>query len=292
MTEAVEVNGAKPPKAIKNEASNEAPSNAKQITEDEKRSFSESVRWRYNNLTEKIRLLRANITVEPMLACYIMPSVLASLATQNLNLEKACRVNLKFDTHICDALSARNTANYTAEESEVQQLVAQMQGWKTILQSALPCLLILFFGAWSDRTGRRKPCMLLPIVGEFLTSVGLIVNTYFFYELPMEVAGVTEALFPGLTGGWFTMFMGIFSYVADVTTEETRTLRIGVVNLFCSLGVPVGMALSGVLLREIGFYGVFSISATLYLISFYYGYFLLEEPKKTASKVIKKNHPK
>lgn len=75
-----------------------------------------------------------------------------------------------------------------------------MAGWKTVLQSALPCLLILFLGAWSDRVGRRKPCMLLPIVGELLTSISLIICTYFFDELPMEVAGVAEALFPGLTG--------------------------------------------------------------------------------------------
>lgn len=50
-------------------------------------------------------------------------------------------------------------------------------------------------------------------------------------------------------GGWFTMLMGIFSYVADVTTEEDRTLRIGIVNLCFSLGIPIGMAFSGILLK-------------------------------------------
>lgn len=156
-----------------------------------------------------------------------------------------------------------------------------MSIWKTILQSALPSILILFLGAWSDRWGCRKPCMLLPIVGEFLTSMGLILCTYFFYELPMEVAGVVEALFPAITGGWFTMFMAVFSYMGDVTSLETRTLRIGVVNVFVSLGVPIGMALSGVLYMKIGFYGVFSISATMYVVSFIYGSTRIKEPKKT-----------
>jgi len=68
---------------------------------------------------EKLAYIRNNITVEPTLACYIMPSVLAMLATQNLNLEKACRVNLAYPNEVCDALSARDTANYTKEESEV-----------------------------------------------------------------------------------------------------------------------------------------------------------------------------
>lgn len=42
---------------------------------------------------------------------------------------------------------------------------------------------------------------------------------------------------------------GVFSYIADITTEEERTLRIGIVNLCFSLGVPIGMAFSGVLLK-------------------------------------------
>lgn len=230
---------------------------------------------------QKANYVRSNITVEPMLACFIMPSVLASLATQNLNLEKACRVNLKYNSTVCDSLSARDTSVFSAQEMEVQQLVAGMAIWKTIVQSALPSFLILFVGSWSDRWGCRKPCMLLPIIGEFMTGVGLIVLTYYFYELPMEVAGVVESLFPAITGGWFTMFMAVFSYMGDTTSLETRTLRIGVVNVFVSLGVPVGMALSGILYVKIGFYGVFSISAALYVVSFFYGLFYITEPKKT-----------
>ncbi|KAJ9600011.1 hypothetical protein L9F63_009695, partial [Diploptera punctata] len=206
---------------------------------------------------QKWNYILGNITVEPMLACYVMPCVLAMLATQNLNLEKACR------------------------EVEVQQLVAGMTVWKTMLQSSVPAMLMLFLGSWSDRHGRRKPCMLLPIIGEFMTCIGLILCTYFFYELPMEVAGVAEALFPAMTGGWFTMFMAVFSYIGDVTTMEMRTLRIGIVNLFVSLGVPVGMALSGILFDQIGFYGIFSISVSLYVLSFWYGYFRIkEEPRE------------
>lgn len=229
----------------------------------------------------KFEYIMGNITVEPMLALYVMVSVMSSLTTQNLSLEKACRVNLNYSDAVCTALTARETNNYTVEEAAVQQLVAGMISWKTVVQSALPSFLMLFLGSWSDRMGVRKPCMLLPILGEILTSIGLIVCTYFFYELPMEVAGVVESLFPAITGGWFTMFMAVFSYIGDVTTVEMRTLRIGFANLFVSLGVPIGMALSGVLYRKIGFYGVFSLSASLYIVSFLYGLFRIKEaPRK------------
>jgi MFS transporter, PCFT/HCP family, solute carrier family 46, member 3 len=214
------------------------------------------------------------------MACYVMPSVLASLAVQNLNLEKACRVNYNFSEEICEALKIRDTANYTRYEEDVQKLAATVQAWKNVIQTAIPFLLILFVGAWSDKTGKRKVCILMPIVGEFITSIGLIVNTYFFYELPVEVAVFTEAIFPAITGGWYTSFVGVFSYIGDITTIEERTYRVGIVNLCMTLGYPIGNALSGILLRWIGYYGVFTISGSLYLFSVMYGVFYLEDPKK------------
>ncbi|XP_018572757.1 proton-coupled folate transporter-like [Anoplophora glabripennis] len=262
-------------KMAKAEKKNAEKNHNDKIKEAESKVNIDSMTWK-----ERYNFLMENITVEPMLACYIIPSVLASLATQNLNLEKACRVNLGYSREVCDALTERRTENYTMEEREVQQLVASMGVWKTMLQSALPAFLIMFVGSWSDRWGKRKPCMLLPIVGEFMTVVGLMICTFFFYELPMEVAGFVEGFFPAITGGWFTMFMGVFSYIADVTTVDMRTLRIGIVNVFCSLGIPVGLALSGVLYKKIGFYGVFSISAVMYVMALYYGYKKVKEPKK------------
>ncbi|XP_014208805.1 solute carrier family 46 member 3-like [Copidosoma floridanum] len=234
--------------------------------------------WTSMSGRQKSWYILSNITVEPMVAFYIMPSVLASLATQNLNLEKACKVNLGYPSGVCDALSARNvTANLEAEETAVQQLVAGMQTWKTAVQSFFPSILIVFAGAWSDRNGLRKPCMMLPIVGEFMTSVSLIACTYWFYELPMEVAGLCEALWPALTGGWFTMIMGTFSYIGDVTSVESRTVRVGAANAFLSLGVPIGMALSGVFYIKLGFYGVFGIAACCYVFSFVYGLVVIKE---------------
>lgn len=236
-----------------------------------------SKKWNLRNMRSTLKFLYRNTTVEPMLGCYIIASVLASLATQNLNLQKACRVNLAFDDEICTALEKRDTKNYTHEEIQVQQLVAQMIIWRTILQSSIPAVLIMFIGSWSDRTRRRKPCMLVPIIGELMTSLGLIVCTYFFYELPMEVAGFMEGFFPAITGGWMTMFMAVFCYVGDITSEKTRTLRIGVVNVFCSVGVPIGTALSGILYKELGSYGVYTISSCLYFIAFLYGLCAIRE---------------
>ncbi|CAH2232455.1 jg19388 [Pararge aegeria aegeria] len=179
---------------------------------------------------QRLKIIKANTTVEPILACYIMPSVLASLATQNLNLEKACLVNLNYSSEICDALKSRQTENYTEYEEKVQTLIAGIQAWKNVVQTAIPVLIILFVGAWSDKTGKRKACILMPIVGEFITS---------------------------LVGGWYTNFIGVFSYIGDITSPEDRTYRIGIANLCMSLGYPIGSALSGKYLGVFGFFREF-----------------------------------
>ncbi|VVC97198.1 unnamed protein product [Leptidea sinapis] len=237
---------------------------------------------------EKIKHVIKNISVEPILACYIMPSVLSSLAIQNLNLDKVCRVNLNFSNEICEALKARNVENYTKHEEEVQTVMAGIQAWKNVIQTVIPVLIILFVGAWSDKTGRRKACILMPIFGEMMSCIGFIVNTYFFYELPAEVAALTECIFPAFTGGWYTNYIGIFSYISDITTVEDRTYRVGIVNLCSSLGYPIGSALSGIMLKWFGYYGVFSVSAALYLFSILYGYFCLRDPEFKREKVSNK----
>lgn len=51
------------------------------------------------------------------------------------------------------------------------------------------------------------------------------------------------------SGSHFTMMVGIFSYMADITKESERTVRIGIISLTYSVGIPFGMAFSGILLK-------------------------------------------
>lgn len=157
------------------------------------------------SLLNKCRYIYKHITLEPMVACFVLPSMLLMLGVQNLNLEKACRVNLGYNQTVCDALHNRDTANYKDEEVEIQKLVAKMTGWKMAINSAIPCLLILFFGSWSDRHGKRKPCILIPLVGQILMAFSLLLCVYF--ELtPIEVAIFVEVFFPCITGQFICGF--------------------------------------------------------------------------------------
>lgn len=65
------------------------------------------------SLRQKYKSITKNITVEPLLLCYVVPCTLAALAIQNLNLDKACRINMNYGDQICDALEKREVGNYT-----------------------------------------------------------------------------------------------------------------------------------------------------------------------------------
>lgn len=228
--------------------------------------------------SEKAKIVFSNITVEPILLCYTFPNILASLAMQNLNLDKACRVNLKFNESICDALMARNQSGYSpVDEQEVQKLVSAMNTYKNVMQSLLPSLVLLFMGAWSDRHKRRKPCILMCLLGDAMSCVCFLFSTYYFYELPVEFNIFAEALPQGIMGGWFVMGMAVYSYVSGVTSLETRTIRIGAVQIFWGLSQTLGMGVSGVLYQSIGYYGIFSMSISLYMIAIVYTCLVIKE---------------
>lgn len=179
----------------------------------------EHERWQKMNRASRVKYMIQNVTVEPLLGIFIVSSVLGSLATQNLNLQKSCRVNLNMSDAVCTALEKRDRSNYTTnDEARVQELVTNMSMWQSVIQHTIPCIFVIFIGSWSDRTHKRKPILLLPIFGELIRVLGLLVCVYYFYELPMEVAGVVESVPSSLTGGWMIMFMAVFTYIADVTT--------------------------------------------------------------------------
>lgn len=84
----------------------------------------------------KAKFLLSNITIEPTLVFYILPSTMIILAVQNLNMEKACRVNLKIPVENCDALTNGNESSYPGyklDEERVQTLATNMSIMKNVV---------------------------------------------------------------------------------------------------------------------------------------------------------------
>lgn len=223
---------------------------------------------------------RSKITVEPFVICYILPSVLAGLAVQNLCLEKSCLVNLQYDHDTCKHIMEGRTHNYTDPEKNVQTMVAGMTAWSIPLQTALPGILALFVGAWSDRTGNRKTFMVFPILGKLLSVIGIILSTVFFLQIGLNETALIEGLPPALAGGRVAMTMAVYSYITDITTDAERTFRLGIITAILTLSRPIGLALSGIMTKRFGYYGVFTVACAFYLTGFVYIVVRLKERGK------------
>lgn len=181
--------------------------------------------WQEMGFCAKAKYIFQNITVEPLLALFQVSSVLSSLTTQNLNLQKACRVNLQMGDDVCYGLENKNITFYAQEEVQVQKLVSDMLIWQTVIQSSLPCVLVVFIGSWSDRHGKRKPCMIIPVIGEIVRNAGLIMCVFYFYELKMEMAGLVESIPTSVAGGLDVLYLAAFSYMGDISAVS-QTLSV------------------------------------------------------------------
>ncbi|XP_050342610.1 uncharacterized protein LOC126768499 isoform X1 [Nymphalis io] len=222
-----------------------------------------------------------NTTVEPTMFFFVMPIIIGILTSQNLNLEKACRVNLNFTSEICDALKMQTLEEQNIYERDVQHLVAQAMSWRTYITATIPCILALFIGSWADRTGYRKIFIIYSIIGQMLISINGVINTYFFYEFRLEVIVFSEAIIDGLTGSWCVCFLTMFSYISAITNDQNRTFRMGLINFSLTVGFPIGMGVSGILLKSIGYYGCYGLVASLHFINLMYNIFVLKDPKRT-----------
>ena len=169
---------------------------------------------------------------------------------QNLLIDKVCLVNLKYDPAICS-----NLTSFKDNEKEVEKITASINMYLNIL-TAIPAVIVsLFLGPWSDVNG-RKPLMIIPQIGTILAQLMFVINTYLAY-LPGEF--ILLASIGSLFGGFTAFLIGMYSYIADVSSGRSRTSRIALVDLFMFLGFPFGTFISGPLFKYGGYYAVFGL---------------------------------
>lgn len=219
------------------------------------------------NFRAMLKQFIGSISVEPAALCWLLPSCLLIIAMENLNLEKACRVNLGLGDEICrnminktinnincaefDELIVVDINNKTQDETlfnltrsvcsaetESQKLLSVVFGLRSPIAAIFPLIIVLFAGGWSDKKGIRKPLVLLPILGELIGSLVLLMSSIFMDEIPMEVPAFSERVIPSLFGGQTLMLLGIYSYLSQMTNEENRTFRFGCFTVFLTL-VPI-----------------------------------------------------
>ena len=107
---------------------------------------------------------------------------------------------------------------------QVQGLASQI-GVGYNLFVSIPSLLVApLWGPWTDKGGKRKPSLLVAIIGACLEMSTVLVVMYF--ELSVYFLYVAAAI-SGFSGFATVLMVGATSYVADISTKEERAFRIG-----------------------------------------------------------------
>ncbi len=138
-------------------------------------------------------------------------------------------------------------------------------GWLGFAYAFTQFICAPLVGNLSDRYGRR-PILLISLLGFGLD--------YLLLALAPSIGWLfVGRILAGLTGASISTAS---SYIADVSTDETRTKNFGLIGAAFGLGFIIGPVLGGLL----GHYGAripFYVASVLCLLNFIYGYFILPE---------------
>lgn len=222
-------------------------------------------------LTWKDRLINivASISVEPVMLLDGLAYANMIVLVENLQMDKICNINLNHSLEIC-----QNISQYPDVEKEQQQHVSIFNMYNSIIMSLIPLFFILFMGAWSDKYGRKVP-LCAAMIGHTLYSAGYLLNSW-VWHWPVEYLLVV-ALFESLGGGAVSFLTAANSYISDITSEESRTSRVGLANSIWFLGGPIGTLMGTYIYKAGGYEILFGTSLFMHITATIYIIFLLPE---------------
>ncbi|XP_063297231.1 proton-coupled folate transporter-like [Pelobates fuscus] len=188
-------------------------------------------------------------------------------AYQQLILSKVCQ-ELYNDT-ICENIQ-QNQHHLKSIQSKGSYLILIYIAIMSLL-SIIPALIL---GTCSD-VGSRKPGMALPCIFSIAAGGLLIVVDYLKTMNVYWTFGAAALI--GISGGHVAMFLSVFSYLADVTKNSNRTLRMGIAESMIFIGGMLGFFLGGNLMQYSTFTVIFGIFCGCNLIATIFVIFWLQE---------------
>ncbi|XP_075720546.1 proton-coupled folate transporter-like [Rhinoderma darwinii] len=213
--------------------------------------------------------LRSIITVEPVLFLFMTGIFLQTPAYQQLILNKVCQES--YNDSICNDIQ-ENKEEFKAVQSRGSYIMLIQISIMSLL-SIVPALIL---GAWSDM-GSRRVGMILPCVFS-VVSGGLYIAIYHVKSMTVYWSFAAAALI-GISGGHVSMFLSVFSYLADITESMNRTFRIGIAESMIFLGGTFGFLLSGTLLEHSTFTILFGVYCSCNFFGALYVLLWLKESK-------------
>lgn len=210
----------------------------------------------------------SNLTIEPCAVLFWLAHHYVTFIYSNLFLQKNCRVN---QTHEPDL----NTP--CENEKRGVAHVAFINSWfhfpTYILMNVLSALII----NWSDIAGRkRKIILLLAVFGQILEmSVGSLHS--YFWQWPSLAALLSYELCQIFTGGRILFLHAMILYMSDISSKEKRTSQLSRGFLLYYICIPFGNALSGFMLKSVGFFYSYLIGLFISIVAFSLGIVFIKD---------------
>ncbi|KAI4466618.1 MFS transporter [Holotrichia oblita] len=193
----------------------------------------------------------------------------------NFIIYRTCYTVLDFNQSACEKLGTKDTDEVTQDiEKKVQPYANIITMTQSALTLIVPSILCLFIGPWSDRNG-RKPIMIFTILGFIIRGivtliVALIDNLSPWYLL---LGSIPAALF----GGIAPLMMAVICYITDVTTEENRGFRMGMVDAMMALGMLLGTLCSSFVFEAGGYVLIYGLDLLMNILSCLFARFVIKE---------------
>lgn len=238
------------------------------------------------------------ITVEPvtflyMLGTYFSLSFTFQYYYQRYARDRLSSVNHTLDYtvqhHFCityDYLSAQVGPDLATRIDDSAENDATHLTFLTGLCSMLMSIVsTVFMGPLTDRFG-RKFAITSANFGSMISS--LLVMIIVYYELDLHYF-IAASVISSFFGGFGVLLMGTFSYIADISSYKTRSLRIGILELMIYISSALTSVLTGIWISEVDcdFAPVTWAPFICYIINTMYAFLVLPESLSKAQRQAK-----
>jgi len=227
-----------------------------------------------------IRNIRLHVEV-PILLLFF-GYMFANSVTTNLIIYRTCYVTLGYNESDCALLGTNYTDDATAElEKKVQPHATILFITLSVIEAIFPPVLCFFLGPWSDLYG-RKPLLLSTIGGCVLAFLIILIVSAIPFASPWFIL---LFLIPScLSGGIPALFTAMLCYITDVTSEEYRGVRMGMLEAVVALGTILGASSSSFVLNACGYVTVYGICVACAVLAWLYTFIFIPESVQNVKK--------
>lgn len=127
---------------------------------------------------------------------------------------------------------------------------------------------VIIGGSLSDTYGKRKPLILLPLLGAFITNMAYVLISLFGEALPLEIFFLTKAW--DFCGGMPLYYLGVCSYAASNSKKTNRSTTLARLDGVEQTALILGVSLSPYAFSHWGYLGCFVFRVVGGLLAIFY----------------------